>query len=237
MTTLLTVEGLVKKFGGVAAVNGVSFTLDAGQILGLIGPNGSGKTTLLSMLAGTLAPTEGTVTLEGKTASGRGAHRAARAGIARTFQTTRLFPTWTLRESLRLAHGERKDDRPFWSDEELAALLGIDGMLDRPCASLTSAAQRLSMIALALATGPRVLLLDEPAVGMDRDEAGALAEAVRRVAGELDVAVIVVDHNMKFLMPLAQTVLVVAAGKVLATGTPEENRSDKAVIASYLGGA
>ncbi|MDT0309976.1 ATP-binding cassette domain-containing protein [Streptomyces sp. DSM 44917] len=237
MSALLTVDGLVKKFGGVAAVDGVSFTLEPGRILGLIGPNGSGKTTLLSMLAGTLAPTAGTVTLDGRTASGRGAHRAARAGIARTFQTTRLFPTWTLRESLSLAHGERRDSRPFWSDEELAGLLGLGGQLDRRCTALTSAHQRLAMIALALATGPRVLLLDEPAVGMDGGEAESLATAVRRVAGELDVAVVVVDHNMRFLMPLAHSVLVMATGKVLATGTPEEIRSDEAVIASYLGGA
>ncbi|MDT0307525.1 ATP-binding cassette domain-containing protein [Streptomyces sp. DSM 44917] len=241
MTTLLHAQGLTKKFGGVAAVDDVSFTLDAGSILGLIGPNGSGKTTLLSILAGTHAPTAGTVSLDGRTASGRGAHRAARAGIARTFQTTRLFPTWTLRDSLRLAHGERNRRQPgrhtTWPDEELARVLALDGLLDRPCAGLTSAAQRLAMIALALATGPRVLLLDEPAVGMDHNEADILGEAVRRVADDLGVGVVVVDHNMRFLMPLADTVLVMAAGAVLATGTPEEIRTDKAVITSYLGGA
>ncbi|EWC62303.1 Branched-chain amino acid transport ATP-binding protein LivG [Actinokineospora spheciospongiae] len=236
MSALLVVEDVVKRFGGVAAVDGVSFTLDAGQVLGLIGPNGSGKTTLLGVLAGTHDPTSGKVTLDGRTASGRGAHRAVSAGIARTFQTTRLFGTWTLREALRLAHGERRG-RPGWPDEQIANLLGLGDALDRPGASLTSAAQRLAMIALALATGPRVLLLDEPAVGMDGTEAAALAAAVRRAAGELGVAVVVVDHNMQFLMPLADTVLVMAAGAVLASGTPAQIRSDEAVIASYLGEA
>ncbi|MCG8914548.1 ATP-binding cassette domain-containing protein [Actinokineospora sp. PR83] len=236
MSALLVVEDVVKRFGGVAAVDGVSFTLGAGQVLGLIGPNGSGKTTLLGVLAGTHDPTSGTVTLDGHTASGRGAHKAVSAGIARTFQTTRLFGTWTLREALRLAHGERRG-RPGWPDERIADLLGLGDALDRPGASLTSAAQRLAMIALALATGPRVLLLDEPAVGMDGTEAAALASAVRRAAGELGVAVVVVDHNMQFLMPLADTVLVMAAGAVLAAGTPAQIRSDEAVIASYLGEA
>ncbi|GHH59346.1 ABC transporter ATP-binding protein [Kitasatospora indigofera] len=237
MSALLQVEGLVKRFGGVTAVDGVSFGLEAGAVLGLIGPNGSGKTTLLGMLAGTHEPTAGRVLLDGRPAHGRGAHRAVRTGIARTFQTTRLFPGWTLREGLRLARGEHRGRRGRLGDEEAAALLGLDGLLDRPCGSLTSAAQRLAMIALALATGPRVLLLDEPAVGMDDEEAGALAAAVRRVAAELRAAVIVVDHNMHFLMPLADTVTVLAAGAVLATGTPQQIRADEAVIASYLGEA
>ncbi|WP_019633335.1 ABC transporter ATP-binding protein [Actinomadura atramentaria] len=237
MTALLTVDGVVKRYGGLAAVDGVSFTLNAGGVLGLIGPNGSGKTTLLGVLAGTHEPTAGSVAIDGRVASGRGAHRAVRAGIARTFQTTRLFGSWTLRDALRLARGEARGRSGAASDETIAGLLSLDGLLDRPCGSLTSAAQRLAMIALALATGPRVLLLDEPAVGMDTAESAALAAAVRRVADELGVAVVVVDHNMHFLMPLADTVLVMAAGAVLATGTPEEIRSNEAVIASYLGGA
>lgn len=235
MTALLEARDVVKRYGGVRAVDGVSCTLDEGQILGLIGPNGSGKTTLLGVLAGTHNPTQGTVLLEGRTVSGRGAHRTVRGGIARTFQTTRLFPRWTLRDALRLAAGERTN-RTFAADEHaVPELLGLTGMLDRPCASLTSAAQRLAMIAVALTTGPRVLLLDEPAVGMDTDEALALAAAVRRIRTELEVGVVVVDHNMHFLMPLADTVLVMASGKVLATGTPAQVRADQAVIASYLG--
>ena len=240
MTALLEARDVVKRYGGVRAVDGVSFTLEAGQILGLIGPNGSGKTTLLGVLAGTHDPTAGTVALDGRPVSGRGAHRTVHGGIARTFQTTRLFPTWTLRRALRLAGGERprgregRDDRR-WDDDVVPDLLGLTDALDRPCASLTSAAQRLAMIAVALTTGPRVLLLDEPAVGMDTAEALALADAVRRIRTELGVGVVVVDHNMHFLMPRADSVIVMASGKVLATGTPAEVRADEAVIASYLG--
>jgi len=235
MTTLLQASDVVKRFGGVRAVDGVSFSLDAGTILGLIGPNGSGKTTLLGVLAGTHDPTAGSVSLDGRVVSRHGAHRTVHHGIARTFQTTRLFPSWTLGDSLRLARQERRDNRKGWPEAELAALLHLDGLLDRPCAGLTSAQQRLAMIAVALSTAPKVLLLDEPAVGMDTDEAAALAAAVRRVRLELGVAVIVVDHNMHFLMPLADVVLVMASGQVLATGTPAEVRANEAVIASYLG--
>ena len=235
MTALLQATDVVKRFGGVRAVDGVSFELEAGSILGLIGPNGSGKTTLLGVLAGTHDPSEGTVRLQGQVCSSRGAHRTVRTGIARTFQTTRLFPSWTLAESLALARNERPASRTGWSDEQVASVLHLDGLLERQCASLTSAQQRLAMIAVALSTAPRVLLLDEPAVGMDDDEALALAAAVRRIRSELDIAVVVVDHNMHFLMPLADTVLVMASGKVLASGTPAQVRADESVIASYLG--
>jgi ABC-type branched-subunit amino acid transport system ATPase component len=238
VTALLEARDVVKRFGGVRAVDGVSFTLDGGTILGLIGPNGSGKTTLLGVLAGTHDPTEGTVLLDGREVAGRGAHRTVHDGIVRTFQTTRLFPTWTLRETLRLARGERRRGRRDFGgldDVEVARLLGLEQDLDRPCAALTSASQRLAMIAVALATGPRVLLLDEPAVGMDTDEASALAAAVRRVRTDLGVGIVVVDHNMHFLMSLADTVLVMASGAVLASGTPAQVRADESVIASYLG--
>ena len=234
MTALLEAREVVKRFGGVSAVDGVSLSLHSGDILGLIGPNGSGKTTLLGVLAGTHDATAGEVLLDGTAVSGKGAHRTVHAGIARTFQTTRLFPTWTLRKSLQLASGERPAKRAG-HDADVAELLALSGALDRPCASLTSAQQRLAMIAIALSTGPRVLLLDEPAVGMDTAEAAALAKAIRRIGAELGVGVVVVDHNMHFLMSLADTVLVMAAGKVLATGTPAEVRANESVIASYLG--
>ncbi len=235
MTTLLEAREVVKRYGGVRAVDGVSFTLGSDQVLGLIGPNGSGKTTLLGVLAGTHDPTEGSVLLDGRPVAGKGAHRTVHGGIARTFQTTRLFPTWTLRNALRLAGGERPRERQGYGEDVVPELLGLNGLLDLPCASLTSAAQRMAMIAVALTTGPRVLLLDEPAVGMDTSEAAALANAVRRIRTELGVGVVVVDHNMHFLMPLADEVIVMASGKVLATGTPAQVRADEAVIASYLG--
>ena len=236
MTALLNVADVVKTFGGVHAVDGVSFRVDEPSVLGLIGPNGCGKTTLLGALAGTHAPTAGRVELEGAVISGRGAYRTTRAGVALTFHTTRLFSSWTLRESMVLAAVEgHSNSRSSPSTTALAGLLHLSELLDRPCASLSSAQQRLAMIAVALSTSPKVLLLDEPAVGMGLDEARALAESIRRARDELAVGVVVVDHNMHFLMPLADTVLVMAAGQVLATGTPTEIRANEDVISTYLG--
>lgn len=234
--TLLSVDNVSKRFGGVHAVDGVSFTVEEPSVLGLIGPNGSGKTTLLGVLAGTHGPTQGQVLLSGTRVSGRKPHKTLRSGIARTFQTSRFFSSWTLRSAMELAaHEGVKTSELALSVEELAELLHLAAVLDRTCGSLTSAQQRLAMIAVASATHPKVLLLDEPAVGMDLDEAAALSDAVRRIRNELSVAVIVVDHNMHFLMPLAETVLVMASGKVLASGTPAEVRANEEVIASYLG--
>ncbi|MBV9899208.1 MAG: ABC transporter ATP-binding protein [Chloroflexi bacterium] len=236
MSALLKVDDVAKTFGGVHAVDGVSFEVDGPSVLGLIGPNGSGKTTLLSIVAGTYAPTRGQVTLESTVVSGRGAHRTVHAGIVRTFQTTRLLGTWTLRESMQLASNEgHPGARSARSIDDIAGLLHLSALLDQRGRGLTSAQQRMAMIAVALSTAPKVLLLDEPAVGMDLNEALALAQAIRRVRDELRVAVIVVDHNMHFLMPLAEHVLVMAAGRVLATGTPLEIRANQEVIASYLG--
>ena len=237
MTTRLEAQEVTKRFGGLTAVDAVSLRVEAGAIVGLIGPNGSGKTTLLSILAGTHAPSQGAVLLDGRPVSGHGPRHCVRAGIGRTFQTSRLFKSWTLRQCMRLAEGERDRRRPDpgLTTDEIVAALGLGGVLDRPCASLSSGDQRLAMIATALGTAPTVLLLDEPAVGMDAADVTGLARAIRRVRDAAGLAVVVVDHNMHFLMPLADSVTVMASGRVLASGTPAEVRANESVIASYLG--
>ena len=236
MSNLLRVENVSKRFGGLQAVDGVSLQLQGPSVIGLIGPNGSGKTTLLGIIAGTQGPTQGQVTLDGVVISGRGAHRTVHTGIARTFQTTRLLASWTLREAMRLASNEGpRGTRMAASARDIASRLRLDAQLDIPCQRLTSAQQRLAMIAVALSTAPRILLLDEPAVGMDVGETLELATAIRQLRDELGISIIVVDHNMHFLMPLAQTVIVMASGRVLATGTPAQIRANESVIASYLG--
>jgi len=237
VTVPLEARDLVKRFGGLAAVDGVSIELAEREIMGLIGPNGSGKTTLLSLLAGTQRATSGEIVVAGQRIRG-GARAFVHAGVGRTFQSTRLFSSWSLRDGMHLAIGERPSARAgsaVLTDAEIADLLGLEPVLDEPCSTLTSVDQRLGMVACALATAPQVLLLDEPAVGMDTSEMGLLATAIRRVRAELGVAVIVVDHNMHFLMPLADRVVVMAAGRILAAGTPSEVRADHAVIATYLG--
>ncbi len=231
MSTLV-IDGLSKDFGGVHAVKDVSVSVDRGRILGLIGPNGSGKTTLLNMIGGTIAPTAGRVLLDGADVSRLTPHRKVRRGIARTFQTTRLLADWTVRETLELARRARPDAPPV---ERTARIVGVEDDLDRVGSSLPSAVQRLVMIATALAAAPQVMLLDEPAVGMDVAETDHLQDVVARVRDELEASVIVVEHNMRFLMPLADEVVVMASGSVLSAGTPEHVRNDPAVIAAYLG--
>lgn len=230
--SVLVIEGLSKDFGGVHAVKDVSVSVDSGRVLGLIGPNGSGKTTLLNMIGGTIAPTAGRVLLDGADVSRLNPHRKVRRGIARTFQTTRLLADWTVRETLELARRARADSPAV---ESTARIVGIEPELDRIGGSLPSAVQRLVMIATALAASPRVLLLDEPAVGMDVAETDHLQDVVARVRDELGISVIVVEHNMRFLMPLADEVVVMASGGVLSAGSPEHVRNDPAVIAAYLG--
>lgn len=228
----LVLDSLSKDFGGVHAVKEVALRLDSGRILGLIGPNGSGKTTLLNMIGGTIPPSSGRVLLAGADVTKQGPHRKVRGGIARTFQTTRLLADWTVRETLELARSARSGTP---SAAEVARIVGIDEELDHVGTTLPSAVQRLVMIATALATRPHVLLLDEPAVGMDVEETDHLQRVVARVRAELGASVIVVEHNMRFLMPLADEVVVMASGAVLSSGTPEHVRHDPAVIAAYLG--
>lgn len=232
MTATLETRSLTKSFGGVRAVDDVSLVIEPGQILGLIGPNGSGKTTLLNMIAGTLKPTAGAILLDGADVTGLAPHRKAGRGITRTFQTTRVMPQWTVRESLVLAGGGRR----ALPVSAAAERVGIDGVLDRPVGSLSSAQQRLVMVASALVAGPKVMLLDEPAVGMDVAETDHLHAVVKAIRDEHGASVIIVEHNMRFLMPLADSVVVMASGGILASGTPEAVRTNPEVISAYLGG-
>ncbi|WP_137844995.1 ABC transporter ATP-binding protein [Microbacterium sp. 2FI] len=231
MTATLEVHGLTKLYGGVRAVDDVSFTVEPGHILGLIGPNGSGKTTLLNMIAGTTRPTAGSIRLAGGDVTALPPHRKSARGITRTFQTTRVMPTWTVEDSLALAAG-----RGGMGVSEVATDVGIDDVLDRGVGDLSNAQQRLVMVGCALASRPAAILLDEPAVGMGVGETDHLSAVVRGIRDHHGISVIVVEHNMRFLMALADSVVVMATGSVLSAGRPEIVRNDPAVIAAYLGG-
>ena len=252
VSALLEVADLSRSFGGVRAVDGLSLSVEPATIHGIIGPNGSGKTTFLGLLSGTYRPHAGSIRLQGRAIEGLPAHRTVAAGVARTFQTTRLFARWTLRANLEVAATTRRaaaDASPLLAPSLLApsllapsllapsllALVGLAARGDAPCSALSNAEQRLAMIAVALATGPLLLLLDEPAVGMAPSEAASLGRVIRRIRDELGVGVLIVEHNMHLMMGLADRILVMNAGRKLVEGTPEAVRRDPDVIACYLG--
>jgi len=223
----LRVENLGITFGGVRAVHQVSFEAAPGEVTSLIGPNGAGKTTVLNMLGGFYRPQSGTIRLGDAEIQGRAAWRIARAGVARTYQTTQLFGSMSVAENLAIA----SQDGPA---ESLGAFAGYAGDLDAKAAALPHVDRRLVEIARALATRPSVLLLDEPAAGLSREDKARLAQLLRRIA-ESGIAVVLVEHDMSVVMGISDRVVVLDAGVRIAAGTPAEVQGDPAVRKAYLG--
>jgi branched-chain amino acid transport system ATP-binding protein len=227
----LRTEALSRFFGELVAVDGVSLAVPVGARHALIGPNGAGKTTLINLLTGVLEPSAGEVYLGDERVTGLAIHERVKRGLARTFQVTNLFPGLTVLESVRLAILERKGH----PDEARALLaqLKLEGDADTPTSKLPYGRQRIVEIALALATRPRVLLLDEPAAGIPSAESGEVLGVVDRLPG--DVSVLFIEHDMGLVFRFAQRVTVLVAGKVLVEGTPGEIARDERVKAVYLG--
>lgn len=236
-TSTLEIRGLSKSFAGLRAVDEVSLDLRTGEILGLIGPNGSGKTTLINVVTGLLRATSGTVTVDGVVTTRKPPHRVAHAGLARTFQTIRLFRELTVLENVEVAAvsmgKSRRKAVPL--ARELLVEFGLEEHADRLASEIPFGHQRKLEIARALATEPKFLLLDEPAAGLNEDESDALLELLKSIPEHKQVGVLIVEHDMRLMMNLCDTLHVLNYGKTIAHGTPEEVRCNPEVVTAYLG--
>jgi branched-chain amino acid transport system ATP-binding protein len=233
---LLEVEKLTKRFGGLTANEDVSFTLREGEIVGLIGPNGAGKTTVFNSLAGFFAPTSGAVRFQGVEIAGLPPEAIAASGIARTFQIVRIFKSMTVLENVMVGAllRHRAVPRAEARARETLRFTGLERRADDPAGRLTVAEQKRLEVARALATEPRLLLLDEVMAGLTHAEVQGAVEMVRRVQA-LGIACLVVEHVMEGIMPIADRILVLERGRLIAEGPPTAIANDPGVIAAYLG--
>lgn len=230
---LLTVDGVVKRFGGMRALDGVGFTLQAGEILGLVGPNGSGKTTLINVISGVYRPEEGTVRFGGRPVSGMAPHRLARLGINRTFQVPRPFKEMSVRDNVRVAAifggGDRLDP------DTVLARAGLAELAAREAGTLNTSQQKQLDLARALATDPRLLLVDEIGAGLNPEELRAMAERLLKLQEE-GIALLVVEHLLDFLNRITRRVIVLSAGREIFQGSLGEAAQDPQVVEAFIGG-
>lgn len=235
MSTLVASEISVH-FGGHMAVNGVDLVVDPGQITGLIGPNGAGKTTLFNVLTGLQTPKTGRVVLAGTDITTVAAHKRARLGMARTFQRLELFGSLSVRDNVLTAAELAKstDERPIEVTERLLERVGLSASADQRADALSTGNARLLELARALAGEPKVILLDEPASGLDEAETDRFAEILTELAAE-GMSVLLVEHDVPLVMRLCQTITVLNFGVVLATGTPSEIQQNEQVVEAYIG--
>ena len=240
MTTALEARDVTVRFGGNAALTDVSITADAGRVTGLIGPNGAGKTTLFNVIGGLLRPSSGVVFLGGRDITRLPTHERARAGLARTFQRLELFGVLTAHANVRVAAdlAHRRGAHPGRSADDVASALlervGLASMAEVRADQLPTGQARLVELARALAAAPSVLLLDEPASGLDEGETTAFGRLLRELAGE-GMAVLLVEHDVPLVLSVCDEVHVLDMGTVLAVGTPDAIRADTRVHDAYLG--
>lgn len=249
---VLEAKGLGIQFGGLKAVNDFTMQIGQSELVGLIGPNGAGKTTVFNLLTGVYQPTEGSYFLNGKKMNGKQSHQVVAAGIARTFQNIRLFKKMTVLENVKIAFNKNMKyslfsaffrTPSFWKEEaeidakarELLALFHLEDLADEAAENLPYGKQRKLEIARALATDMKVLLLDEPAAGMNPTETAELLESINLIREKFNISILLIEHDMSLVMNVCERIIVLNYGEILATGTPEEISRNPKVISAYLG--
>ncbi|WP_283609000.1 ABC transporter ATP-binding protein [Faecalispora anaeroviscerum] len=250
---LLEAKHLGIAFGGLRALEDVNFQLEENQIMGLIGPNGAGKTTVFNLLTQVYQPTEGTIELEGKSIIGKKTYDVTRGGIARTFQNIRLFKDISVLDNVRIAMNYQMKYSAlsgilrlpsYWKEEkamteramDLLSVFNLQDHAESKAKNLPYGQQRKLEIARALAASPKVLLLDEPAAGMNPTETRELMESIQLIRDRFSISILLIEHDMSFVMGICQRLVVLDYGRIIAEGSAEEIRKNPKVIAAYLGG-
>ena len=249
---MLDVRSVKKSFGGIAAVSDVSFGVGRGEIVSLIGPNGAGKTTCFNVISGFLKPNEGSVLFDGTEVTGRAPHRIARLGVVRSFQKTNILKNLTVFENVLAAHhvqgstsfvsalfpgrAVRDSERRLRdSAAEVVELVGLGARINTGASALSCGELRLLEVAIGLGAKPRLLMLDEPAAGLNSEEAMRLGVVLKGLVGPRIEALLLVDHNMALVMSVSHRLVVMNFGRKIAEGTPDEIRADPVVVEAYLG--
>ena len=251
-TTVMKAENLGITFGGLHAVSGFDMELREGELVGLIGPNGAGKTTVFNLLTGVYQPTEGNVYLRGKSMLGKKPHQMVEEGIARTFQNIRLFKDLTVLENVKVAFNQRMRYSvlggilrlpKYWKEEaeidrkarDILSVFHMENEVEQKAKNLPYGRQRKLEIARAIATGAKILLLDEPAAGMNPTETAELMEAITLIRTRFGVSILLIEHDMSLVMSICERLIVIDYGQIIAAGTPYEIANNPRVIGAYLG--